>query len=136
MQVRRSRPVVDRFSYEKQGINTRDPSETTLKTDMVLLSKEIKDAQMLSTVGIQLEFVVVFSRFVINGKINQINYIVGKEIQDETDFSAEELHDLLAPLFDVIHRLTYEVSEIILDEPGVDLDFSPITEVFGKEVKK
>ena len=136
MQIRRSRSVVDWFKFQKIEMTDKEPPETALKTDLVLLSTEVKNDQLVSTVGVQLEFSLVPAQFVLSGKISQIDYILEKEIHSETDFTPEEMHELLGPIFDVIHRLTYDVTEIILDKPGVNLDFSPIETMLGKEVEK
>lgn len=136
MQLRRSRSVVDWFKVQKIGNMNEETPETTLKTDMVLLGKEDKNDQLVSTVGVQLEFFLVHTRFIVSGKISQINYILEKEIQSEMDFSEEEVHELLAPIFETIQRLTYDVTEIILDEPGIHLDFSPTEKALREEVEK
>ena len=39
------------------------------------------------------------------------------------DFSQEEAESLAAPLLDTLQRLTYEVTEIALDRPGINLEF-------------
>ena len=39
------------------------------------------------------------------------------------DFSQEEAEALAAPLLDTLQRLTYEVTEIALDRPGINLEF-------------
>ncbi len=136
MQIRRSRSVVDRFIFKKVEVTDKEPPETALKTDLVLLSTDVKNDQTVSTVGVQLEFSLVPAKFAVSGKISQIDYILEKEIHSEADFSAEEIQELLAPLFDVIRRLTYEVTEIIFDKPGVTLDFSPGETIIGKEVEQ
>ncbi|MDN6437821.1 MAG: DUF1149 family protein [Lactococcus sp.] len=33
------------------------------------------------------------------------------------------MSELAAPLFDLLQRLTYEITEIALDQPGVSLEF-------------
>ena len=35
----------------------------------------------------------------------------------------EEVDELVAPLFDIVSRMAYEITEIALDEPGVKLNF-------------
>ena len=37
--------------------------------------------------------------------------------------SQEEAEALAAPLLDTLQRLTYEVTEIALDRPGINLEF-------------
>lgn len=133
MQIRRSRSVVDRFTFEKRDMLKKEAAEPALQTDVVLLNDEIRNQEKVTTVGVQLTFKLVLERFLVSGKVSQINYIVGKDITSEEDFSEEEIHELLTTLFQVIHRLTYEVTEIALDEPGTTIDFSPIEKRLGKE---
>jgi len=39
------------------------------------------------------------------------------------DVTQEEVDELVAPLFDIVRRMSYEVTEIALDQPGVKLNF-------------
>ena len=55
--------------------------------------------------------------------MGQINHIVNQNIQSQDDLTREEIDELMDPLFDILQRLTYEVTEIITDKPGVNLDF-------------
>ncbi|HIY58222.1 MAG TPA: DUF1149 family protein, partial [Candidatus Tetragenococcus pullicola] len=71
------------------------------------------------------QFQIVFKQFIISGAIMQVNHIVGKKVVDKKDLSKEETDKLVAPLFDILERLTYEVTEIITDKPGVQLNFNP-----------
>lgn len=44
-------------------------------------------------------------------------------VNEPKDFSQEEAEALAAPLLDTLQRLTYEVTEIALDRPGINLEF-------------
>ncbi len=43
---------------------------------------------------------------------------------DFSDLEAVDVEGLSNPLIDYIKRLTYDVTEIAFDEPGVSLDFN------------
>ena len=40
-----------------------------------------------------------------------------------SEFSQEEVEMLARPSLDMLNRLTYEVTEIALDLPGINLEF-------------
>jgi hypothetical protein len=61
--------------------------------------------------------------YVISGKISQVNHILNRKIEKQTDLQPQEVKELVAPLFDVVQRLTYDVTEIVLDKPGIKLNF-------------
>ena len=44
-------------------------------------------------------------------------------VNEPSEFTKEEVENLAAPLLDVVQRLTYEVTEIALDRPGIKLEF-------------
>ncbi|HGD9460742.1 TPA: DUF1149 family protein, partial [Streptococcus agalactiae] len=43
---------------------------------------------------------------------------------EPSEFSQDEVENLAAPLLEIVKRLTYEVTEIALDRPGVTLEFN------------
>ena len=71
----------------------------------------------------RLEFRIVFDEFVLSGAISQINHIIDRKIEKQEDISQEEVDELVRPLFSIVERLSYEVTEIALDRPGVQLNF-------------
>ena len=38
-------------------------------------------------------------------------------------YTKEEVDELVRPLFSIVERLSYEVTEIALDRPGINLEF-------------
>ena len=61
--------------------------------------------------------------FVISGIVSQMDHIQNRIVNEPKDFSQEEAEALAAPLLDTLQRLTYEVTEIALDRPGINLEF-------------
>ena len=55
--------------------------------------------------------------------VSQMNHIQNRIVNNPKDFSQEEAEYLAAPLLDTLQRLTYEVTEIALDRPGINLEF-------------
>lgn len=50
-------------------------------------------------------------------------HIKKRIVNEPSEFTKEEVENLAAPLLDVVQRLTYEVTEIALDRPGIKLEF-------------
>ena len=81
---------------------------------------------------------MVFEEFVISESLGQVKLFKDRRIESQEDLTKEELDELLMPLFLLVKRLTYEVSEIALDEPGVTVQFDqinnqPMENVNGEE---
>ncbi|HAP6104351.1 TPA: DUF1149 family protein, partial [Enterococcus faecium] len=68
-------------------------------------------------------FRLVFDTYVLSGSVSQINHILNRKIEGQNDVTQEEVDELVAPLFDIVRRMSYEVTEIALDQPGVKLNF-------------
>lgn len=66
---------------------------------------------------------IVKEEFVIGGVISQMVTIVDRLIDKPSEFTQPEVESLAAPLLDMVQRLTYEVTEIALDRPGINLEF-------------
>ena len=52
-----------------------------------------------------------------------MNHVEGRIVDQPSDFSQEEVETLARPSLDMLNRLTYEVTEIALDLPGINLEF-------------
>ncbi|PCS04047.1 hypothetical protein RR45_GL001866 [Lactococcus chungangensis CAU 28 = DSM 22330] len=70
-----------------------------------------------------LTFIIVLENLVVSGHISQLSYIRDLVIENREQLDQEKMQELAAPLFDLLKRLTYEVTEIALDEPGISLEF-------------
>ncbi|MDN6639267.1 MAG: DUF1149 family protein [Tetragenococcus sp.] len=123
MEIKRQQPLIEAYHFdqrkkEEEGLETRiHIGFTPLKAPNENYPKEN------SIIGTRLRFEIVFSQFIIRGAMGQINHIVNREIQKQEDLTKAEIDELMEPLFDILQRLTYEVTEIITDKPGVNLDF-------------
>ena len=81
-----------------------------------------------SIIGARLEFQLVFPEYVLSGRVGQVNHILNRQVRSGEDLSKAETDRLVEPLFDIIKRLTYEVTEIITDKPGLQLNFNTSNE--------
>ncbi|MBC1488951.1 DUF1149 family protein [Listeria sp. FSL L7-1485] len=72
---------------------------------------------------ITIPFVLVLERFRIDGRISRIVQV--KDYFGQfSDLAIPDVEGLSNPLIDYIKRLTYDVTEIAFDEPGISLDFN------------
>ena len=58
-----------------------------------------------------------------SGTITQINHLFGRYVNEPSEFSKDEVEELARPCLNMLNRLTYEVTEIALDLPGINLEF-------------
>lgn len=131
MEIKRQKPVVEAYHYDQ-----REPEreyETQLKVGFApLQATDPNYPAENSILGARLEFRLVFDEFVIAGGVSQVNHILNRKIATQEDVTKEEIDELVAPLFDIVKRLTYEVTEITTDEPGITLNFQSEPEVEGE----
>lgn len=127
MELKRQKPVVEAYHFDMK------PQEQELETKINVSFSPLKVSdeaymQTNSILGAALEYQLVFPKFVITGKVGQITHILNRKITVKEDLEKEEIDEIIAPLFDMIQRLTYEVTEIITDEPGIKLNFNSASE--------
>ncbi|HEM4781012.1 TPA: DUF1149 family protein, partial [Streptococcus suis] len=70
-----------------------------------------------------LRFMIVLDHFVISGAMSQAVHLPNRLVEEPTEFTDEEKRVLVEPLLDILKRMTYEVTEIAFDAPGVNLEF-------------
>ena len=122
MEIRRQKEVVESFHYDMK------PKDQEVETDLKVGFSPLKETienypKEHSIVGARLEFRLVFDTYVLSGSVSQINHVLNRKIEGQSDVTQEEVDQLVAPLFDIVKRLAYEVTEIALDKPGVKLNF-------------
>lgn len=132
MEIRRQKEVVEAFHYD--FLKPDQEVQTDLKVGFSPLKETIENyPKEHSIVGARLEFRLVFDTYVLSGSVSQINHILNCKVQDQNDVTQEEVDELVAPLFEMVKRLAYEVTEIALDAPGVKLNFQSEKEEKAKE---
>ncbi|AXQ78841.1 DUF1149 family protein [Streptococcus chenjunshii] len=124
MKVVREKEFVNQYHYNARNLEWEKDNGTP-KTDFEVTFQLVnKDEKQKETAVVAvLQFMVVRDDFVINGVISQMNHIKNRIINEPSEFSQAEVEGLAAPLLDMVQRLTYEVTEIALDQPGVNLEF-------------
>lgn len=122
MEILRELPIVDAYHFDN---HVEEGEETQIQVGFVPLAANNPEFTENNTLlGSQLQFNVILGSFKVSGQIRQINHIKNRKIQSPEDLTHEESEELVEPLFDVLRRLTYEVTEIITDEPGINLEFN------------
>jgi len=135
MNIERYKLKVNSFHY--QAKEEYEEYETNFKIHITPLRIAYPaDHDNTSTLGIRLDFEMVFEEFVISGSLGQVNLLKDRKIESQEELTKKEMDELLMPLFLLVKRLTYEVSEIALDEPGVTIQFDQINnQSFDNECK-
>ncbi|MDT2662979.1 DUF1149 family protein [Enterococcus hulanensis] len=127
MNIERYKPKVNSFHYDAK--EEYEEYENSFKIHITPLRISYPAEQdNSSTLGIRLDFNMIFDEFVISGSLGQVNLFKDRRIESQDDLTKEELDELLMPLFLLVKRLTYEVSEIALDEPGVTVQFDQLNQ--------
>lgn len=122
MEILREKPVVDAYHFD-HGVSADEQTQINVGfVPLVANNPEYPETNTL--LGAQLEFKIILQNFKISGQVRQVNHIVNRKINSPEDLSQEESEELVEPLFDILRRLTYEVTEIITDEPGINLEFN------------
>lgn len=125
MEVIREQEFVNQYHYDTRNLEWEEENGTP-KTNFEVtfqLANRDEAAKVTSIVAV-LQFVIVRDEFVISGVISQMAHIQGRLINEPSEFSQDEVENLAAPLLEIVKRLTYEVTEIALDRPGVTLEFN------------
>lgn len=125
MEVLREKPFVNQYHYNARNLEWEKENGTPETNFEVTFQLVKKDEKANSTTIISvLQFTVVKEEFVISGVVSQMDHIQGRIINEPSEFSQMEVESLAAPLLDMVQRLTYEVTEIALDRPGITLEFN------------
>lgn len=125
MNIERYKPKVNAFHYDAKEEYEEYENNFNIHITPLRIAYPA-DQDNSSTLGIRLDFNMIFEEFVASGSLGQVNLFKDRRIESQEDLTKEELDELLMPLFLLVKRLTYEVSEIALDEPGVEVHFDQL----------
>ncbi|MGT2828869.1 DUF1149 family protein [Streptococcus hillyeri] len=124
MEIIRDKEFVNQFHYDARNLEWEKEHGTPKSKAEVTFQLIKRDTEANETVLVaRLQYMIVKEEFVISGVISQGNRILNRILQEPSELSQEEVQDLAAPLLDMLKRLTYEVTEIALDRPGINLEF-------------
>lgn len=124
MELIREKEFVNQYHYNARNLEwekEHGAPQSNAEVSFQLL-KQPEDANSTRFVAV-LQFIIVKDEYVINGVISQINLLKDRVVTEPKEFTQAEVEKISAPLLDMLKRLTYEVTEIALDRPGVTLEF-------------
>ncbi|SUN48508.1 transposase [Streptococcus dysgalactiae subsp. dysgalactiae] len=124
MQLVREKEFVNQYHYDARNLEWEKENgtpETNFEVTFQLINKD--EARKETAIVSVLQFVIVKEEFVISGVISQMVRILDRLVDKPSGFTQEEVESLAAPLLDMVKRLTYDVTEIALDRPGINLEF-------------
>ncbi|MBS7577316.1 MULTISPECIES: DUF1149 family protein [unclassified Enterococcus] len=124
MKITRQKEFVQGYHYDARNTEWEKENgtpETELNVSFQLHGLDEEKSE--TTIAATLQFQLVFDNYVITGIVSQLNQIHQRLVKAQADLNQSEVEELAAPLFDIVKRLTYEVTEIAMDEPGLQLNF-------------
>ena len=124
MELQREQEFVSQYHFDARNFEWEKENGTPeTKVDVNFQLIERNEEKNSTSMIVILTFMIVFDRFVISGTITQTNHIQGRLAQEPREFEHEEVEELARPCLTMLNRLTYEVTEIALDLPGINLEF-------------
>ncbi|WP_423360684.1 DUF1149 family protein [Melissococcus plutonius] len=124
MEIERQQELVEAFHYATITSEIKNEDrKTELNIGMSPIEPTEDESGENSILAVRLDFQLVFDECILSGAISQINHIINRKIKAQEDVTSSEVDQLAAPLFDIVKRLVYEVTEIALDKPGMQLNF-------------
>ncbi|HCM89389.1 MULTISPECIES: DUF1149 family protein [Vagococcus] len=125
MELIRQQEFVQGFHYDALPEDHTEETAINVSLNPFEIKEEMNiDAQKNSVLGLRIEFKIVLDKVILSGDVAQFVQVVDQKIEKIEDLSSEEVNELVRPLFVLIERMAFELTEIALDAPGVQLNFS------------
>ena len=124
MDIQREKEFVSQYHYDARNFEWEKENgipETKVDVNFQLINRD--QEQNTTSLIVILSYMIVFDGFAISGTITQINHLFGRFVNEPSEFSKDEVEELARPCLNMLNRLTYEVTEIALDLPGINLEF-------------
>lgn len=125
MEIIRQKEFVQRFHYD--ALPEANDEETAINVSInpfeIKAEMEI-DAENNSVLGLRIEFQIILDKVKLSGDVAQFVQVANQKIEKIEDLTSEEVNELVRPLFVLIERMAFEITEIALDAPGVQLNFA------------
>ncbi|MDR2465127.1 MAG: DUF1149 family protein [Streptococcaceae bacterium] len=123
MELERLQEVVEAYHFDLKNPESTEEFETEINVGLSPIEEYEEKPDGSTAMLSRLEFRLVFPEYYITGAISQLNIVKDRIITEENDVAQDEVEELVAPLFDMVKRLTFEVTEIAMDQPGLELSF-------------
>ncbi|EAG7183592.1 DUF1149 family protein [Listeria monocytogenes] len=125
MDIVTNKIVVEKYNFETI-VEENEQFENKIELEVHEVEPVNGNVELMSKgkiFKITIPFLLVLENFRIDGRISRIIQL--KDFfGDFSDLEVVDVEGLSNPLIDYIKRLTYDVTEIAFDEPGVSLDFN------------
>ncbi|MDR0297822.1 MAG: DUF1149 family protein [Streptococcaceae bacterium] len=126
MNLEREHETVNFYHYDKRNFDFEKANgtpETRINVQLQMLTERTDIAATDTAVQVSLSALIVLETFVLSASFSQVSVIKEQRIESRDQLSQENMQELASPLFDLLRRLTYEITEVALDEPGLKLEF-------------
>ena len=124
MEITRQKELVEGFHYDANRPENDVQTEIKVELNPINMEDQADFPADSSVLGLRVIFLIAFDEFTLTGAVRQLVTVTGRKITTNQDLTQEETDELMRPLFSIIERLAYEVTEIALDRPGLQLNFS------------
>ncbi|TCD46314.1 DUF1149 family protein [Streptococcus sp. X16XC17] len=124
MELTRSKEFVNQFHFDGRNLQWEKENgepKTRLQVDFQLIEKNQEENKTVMVTI--LHYMVVLNTHVISGSMTQKVEVLNRIVEEPSEFTDEDRRELALPLLDMLKRLTYEVTEIAFDAPGMKLEF-------------
>ncbi|MEG0255981.1 MAG: DUF1149 family protein [Vagococcus sp.] len=125
MELIRQQEFVQSFHYDALPEEHSEETAINVSLNPFEIKEEMEiDAENNSIMGLRIEYKIILDKVMLTGDVAQFVQIVNRKVDKIEDLTTEEVNELVRPLFVLIERMAYEITEIALDAPGVQLNFS------------
>lgn len=125
MEIIRQPEFVQGFHFDALPEAHGEETAINVSINPFEIKEEMKiDAENNSVLGLRIEFKIILDKVKLTGDVAQFVQVANQKIEKIEDLSSEEVNELVRPLFVLIERMAFEITEIALDAPGVQLNFS------------
>ena len=125
MELIRQKEFVQSYHYDALPDNHSEETAINVGINPFEIKEEMNiDPETNSVLGVRIEFKIVLKKVVLTGDVAQFVQVKNRKLEKIEDLTPDEVNELVRPLFLLIERMTYEITEIALDAPGVQLNFS------------
>lgn len=122
MKVIRDKEYVNRYHFNMRNFKMEEEHgtpKTQYNVEFHLVEQNMEEQS--TTIILVLHFMNVQETFVVSGAVSQQIKLTDGVVNEPSELSDEDKRMLALPLFDMVNRLTYEVTEVAFDAPGIDL---------------
>lgn len=125
MEIIRQKEFVQRFHYDALPEANEEETAINVSINPFEIKAEMEiDAENNSVLGLRIEFQIILDKVKLSGDVAQFVQVANQKIEKIEDLTSEEVNELVRPLFVLIERMAFEITEIALDAPGVQLNFA------------